>query len=88
MTKIVWKNAKDSPLRRVSKGISVRPLWQGESSAQAMVVEIAPGAKWDGIDAHDNNSEEVFVVSGVFNDGVRGSPASCLHPQPASHPGK
>lgn len=87
MTAIVWKNAKDCSPRRVSEGISVCPLWQGKSSAQAMVVEIAPGAKWNGIDSHDDNSEEVFVVSGVFNDGVRDYSAGTFihHPVGSSH---
>ena len=71
MSEIVWRSIENSPLQRVTEGIFVRQLWQGEASAQAMVVEIAPGAQWEGIDAHEDNSEEVFVVSGVFNDGVR-----------------
>ena len=87
MTEIVWKNTADSPSQKVSDGISACSLWQGESSAQAMVVEIAPGAKWDGIDSHDDNSEEVFVVDGVFNDGVRDYPAGTFihHPIGSSH---
>lgn len=87
MKEIVWKNAADSPPQHVSEGIVVCPLWQGESSAQAMVVEIAPGAKWNGIDTHNDNSEEVFVVSGVFNDGVRDYPAGTFihHPIGSSH---
>lgn len=87
MAEIVWKNAADSPSQKVSEGISVCPLWQGEASAQAMVVEIAPGAKWEGIDSHDDNSEEVFVISGVFNDGVRDYPAGTFihHPVGSSH---
>lgn len=87
MSGIVWKRVEDSPPQRVSEGISVCPLWQGESSAKAMVVEIAPGAKWDGIDSHNETSEEVFVISGVFNDGVRDYPAGTFihHPVGSSH---
>jgi len=87
MNEIVWKNVEESPAQHVSEGISVRPLWQGTSSAQAMVVEISPGAKWVGIDAHTTNSEEVFVISGVFNDGVRDYPAGTFihHPMGSSH---
>lgn len=87
MAEIVWKCAEDSTPQRVSEGISVRPLWQGDASSQAMVVEIAPGAKWEGIDSHDDNSEEVFVISGTFNDGVRDYPAGTFihHPIGSSH---
>jgi len=87
MAEIVWKRTKDSPFQKVSEGISVCQLWQGKSSAQAMVVEIEPGAKWDGIDSHDDNSEEVFVVEGIFNDGVRDYPAGTFihHPVGSSH---
>ena len=87
MTEIVWKRVEDSSPQRVSEGISVCSLWQGESSSQAVVVEIAPGAKWDGIDSHDDNSEEVFVISGIFNDGVRDYPAGTFihHPVGSSH---
>ena len=87
MTGIVWQCVEDSPPQHVSEGISVCPLWEGGSSARAMVVEIAPGAKWDGIDSHDDNSEEVFVISGTFNDGVRDYPAGTFihHPVGSSH---
>lgn len=71
MSEIIWKSEEDADVQQVSEGIYARQLWQGRSSAQAVVVEIAAGAKWDGIDAHLDNSEEVFVISGVFNDGVR-----------------
>ena len=87
MNQIVWKSIEDSPAQYVSEGILVRQLWQGESSAQAMVVEISPGAKWDGIDIHTDNSEEVFVISGVFNDGIRDYSAGTFihHPVGSSH---
>ena len=87
MTKIVWESTENSPFQEVSAGISVCSLWQGKSSSRAMVVEIEPGAKWDGIDSHDDNSEEVFVVDGVFNDGERDYPAGTFihHPVGSSH---
>lgn len=87
MKDIVWKNVENSPAQSVSEGISVRPLWQGEVSGQAMVVEIEAGAKWDGIDFHEDNSEEVFVISGTFNDGIRDYPAGTFihHPVGSSH---
>ena len=46
-----------------------------------------PGACWEGIDLHEPGPEEVYVVSGVFNDGVRDYPAgSFIHnPKGSSH---
>lgn len=87
MAEIVWKCAEEITPQRVSEGISARLLWQGESISQVMVVEIAPGAKWEGIDSHDDNSEEIFVISGVFNDGVRDYPAGTFihYPIGSSH---
>lgn len=87
MSEIVWQSIEDSPLQPVSEGISVRQLWQGEASARAMVVEIAPGGQWNGVDVHEDSSEEVFVVSGVFSDGVRDYPAGTFihHPVGSSH---
>lgn len=87
MNEIVWKSTKDIPSQPVSPGISVRQLWQGELSARAMVVEISAGAQWEGIDTHVDNSEEVFVVSGTFNDGIRDYPVGTFihHPVGSSH---
>ncbi|AFY40383.1 anti-ECFsigma factor, ChrR [[Leptolyngbya] sp. PCC 7376] len=87
MTEIVWKRLEDVTPQYVTEGISVCLLWQGKSNSQAMVVEIAPGAKWNGIDSHDDNSEEIFVISGIFNDGLRDYPAGTFihHPIGSSH---
>lgn len=87
MREIVWKSLEDSPLQKVSDGISVRQLWHGEQGGQAIFVEILPGAQWEGVDFHEDNSEEVFVVSGTFNDGIRDySPGTFIHhPVGSSH---
>lgn len=87
MNEIVWNTVENSPAQTVSEGISVHPLWQGEAEAKAMVVKLEPGAQWEGIDAHTDNSEEVFVVSGVFNDGIRDYAAGTFihHPVGSSH---
>jgi anti-sigma factor ChrR (cupin superfamily) len=87
MSTIVWSNGQDSPVQEVFSGISVRQLWQGVAGSQAVVVEIAPGACWEGVDFHKDNSEEVLVMSGVFNDGTRDYPAGTFihHPVGSSH---
>jgi len=63
------------------------PLWRGESGAQALVLEIAPGAKFTDLDVHAPGPEEVYVVTGVFNDGERDYAAgSFIHnPVDTSH---
>ncbi|GGV06906.1 anti-sigma factor [Streptomyces spectabilis] len=82
-----WSHVRDAPVRVLFPGIRLRPLWQGENGASAQVVELDPGACWQGVDVHDPGPEEVFVVSGVFNDGERDYPAgSFLHaPAGSSH---
>lgn len=87
MSAIVWSNGQDSLVREIFSGISVRQLWQGKTGAQAVIVEIAPGAQWEGIDFHQDNSEEVLVMYGVFNDGTRDYPAGTFihHPIGSSH---
>jgi len=49
-------------------GIRSRSLWEGVNGAKALFVEIAAGAKWEGIDSHDSSSEEIYVVSGTLED--------------------
>lgn len=55
-------------------GIAGRNLWS-DGTAKAAVVDIAPGAVWDGVEVHEPGPEEVYVVSGTLNDGVRDYPA-------------
>jgi anti-sigma factor ChrR (cupin superfamily) len=68
-----------------SPGFRVRNLWRGANGAKAQFVEIDPGARFDGVDVHEPGPEEVFVVSGVFHDGVRSYPAGTfIHNPPVS----
>lgn len=87
MSTIVWSNGQDSPVQAIFSGISARQLWQGENGSQAVMVKIEPGAQWEGVDFHQDNSEEVLVMSGVFNDGTRDYPAGTFihHPIGSSH---
>jgi anti-sigma factor ChrR (cupin superfamily) len=87
MSDIVWSHQRDSAVQDVFKGISVYQLWQGQSGAKAVMVDFAPGARWEGVDFHQDSSEEVFVVSGVFNDGIRDYPAGTFihHPVGSRH---
>jgi anti-sigma factor ChrR (cupin superfamily) len=87
MSAIVWSDGHDRPVQEIFSGIRARQLWQGEHGGQAVMVEIAPGAKWEGVDFHQDNSEEVLVMRGVFNDGTRDYPAGTFihHPIGSSH---
>ncbi|GAA3161016.1 hypothetical protein GCM10020001_101590 [Nonomuraea salmonea] len=49
----------------------------------AYVLEMDAGSCWEGVDVHDPGPEEVFVVSGVFNDGERDYPAGTFIHAPA-----
>ncbi len=80
---VVWANVEDQAVRELFKGISLRRLWRSETGAQALVVEIGPGACWEGLDVHQPGPEEVYVVSGTFNDGVRDYPAGTFIHNPA-----
>lgn len=76
----VWATAQDTPARELFPGIRLRSLWSGENGATAHVLEMDPNSCWEGIDVHQPGPEEVFVVSGTFNDGVRDYPAgSFIH---------
>ncbi|PXX63137.1 ChrR-like anti-ECFsigma factor [Nocardia tenerifensis] len=87
MTGYEWSAAQDVTPRELFPGIRSRTLWQGEAGAKAFLLELDPGSQWQGIDVHEPGPEEVFVVSGVFNDGVRDYPAgSFIHaPAGSSH---
>jgi ChrR Cupin-like domain len=79
----VWSAVADAPVRELFPGIRLRPLWSGGNGARAHVLEMDPGSAWDGLDVHDPGPEEVFVVAGVFNDGIRDYPAGSFIHAPA-----
>lgn len=84
MEGVVWMELKDAPVLQRAEGFRVRPLWEDEKGvAKAMVVEIDPGGSYPGLDLHESGAEEVYVVSGVFNDGVRDYPAGTFMHCPA-----
>ena len=75
MTEIVSFETAKSPATEIFPGIRARVLWEAPRAGKAMVVEFAPGSRWEGTDVHEAGPEEVYVVSGVFSDGVRDFPA-------------
>lgn len=70
-----------------AEGITERVLWEGENGKRALVYEFKAGAVFPGVDVHEEAPEQVFVISGVFNDGRKDFHAgSFLHfPKGTSH---
>jgi anti-sigma factor ChrR (cupin superfamily) len=88
MPEIEWASTEDAPVKEKFGGtVRVRTLWRSSDGPTAQVVELDPGACWEGLDVHEPGPEEVYVVSGVFNDGVRDYPAgSFIHnPKGSAH---
>jgi anti-sigma factor ChrR (cupin superfamily) len=77
-----WCAVAEAPSREVFPGIRLRPLWRSDP-ARAYVLEMDPGTGWPHKDVHEPGPEEVFVVSGTFNDGVRDYPAGTFIHAPA-----
>ncbi|WP_181776741.1 cupin domain-containing protein [Amycolatopsis pittospori] len=76
-------SVKESPVRELFPGIRLRPLWTGSNGAHANVLEMDAGTSWPHRDVHEPGSEEVYVVSGTFNDGARDYPAGTFLHAPA-----
>jgi len=80
MPLMTWVNIADQKPRELAGGIRIWDVWQGGQGAKAQVVDIPPGAVYPGVDVHYPGPEEVYVVSGVFNDGARDySAGSFIH---------
>jgi len=66
---ITSTNWKDVSSKEVAPNIFEREVWKGEAGKKAVVFEFKPGAKYPGIDLHQSGAEQIYVISGVFNDG-------------------
>jgi anti-sigma factor ChrR (cupin superfamily) len=81
---VEWSALDEAPVKERFKGVRVRPLWKaGDGPARALVLEVDPGCGWEGLDVHEPGPEEVYVVSGIFNDGLRDYPAGTFIHNPA-----
>ena len=80
---VVAANWQDAPVREIFPGIRARFLWQGKSGSKAHILEFDAGATFTTLDVHAPGPEEVFVISGVFNDGVHDYPAGSFIHNPA-----
>jgi len=66
---ITSKNWKKIKSNKVAEGISERIVWEGENGRKAIIFEFSPGSKYPGIDKHELGPEQIYVISGIFNDG-------------------
>jgi anti-sigma factor ChrR (cupin superfamily) len=82
-----WGSLENAESRQLFPGIIARTVWQGQDHSKAIVVDFEPGSKWEGPDIHEPGPEELFVISGIFNDGERDfPPGSFIHnPKGSSH---
>lgn len=78
-----WGTVAEASARELFPGIRLRPLWTGSNGAKAYFLEMDADSRWQGQDVHDPGPEEVFVVSGTFNDGARDYPAGTFIHAPA-----
>ena len=83
MAEISWRVAEETPVVDLYPGVRKRELWRDPSGAKALLVEIDPGARFLELDVHQPGPEEVYVVSGTFNDGVRDYPPGTFIHNPA-----
>jgi hypothetical protein len=72
--------------RSPGPGVRVYDLWSN-GVRRALQLELDPGARWPGLDYHVPGPEEVFVVSGDFDDGEHRYEAGTFlhHPAGSSH---
>ncbi|MGH7335474.1 MAG: cupin domain-containing protein [Candidatus Rokuibacteriota bacterium] len=80
---VVSARWQDCPALEIFPGIRQRILWRGANGAKAQILEIDAGGKFPTLDVHSPGPEEVFVVSGVFSDGVHDYPAGAFIHNPA-----
>jgi anti-sigma factor ChrR (cupin superfamily) len=84
MPEVEWGSVETAPVKEKFGGsIQVRTLWESSGGMKAQLVDIAPGGCWDGVDLHEPGPEEVYVISGLFNDGVRDYSAGTFIHNPA-----
>jgi hypothetical protein len=83
MAGYLWSTVDESSPKELFPGIRLHTLWVGENGATAHVLTLDAGSCWEGRDVHEPGPEEVFVVSGTFNDGVRDYPAGTFIHAPA-----
>lgn len=67
---VTSKNWKKEKSNEVAPNIFEQIIWQGEQGKKALIYEFKAGAVFPGLDSHDKGPEQIYVISGTFNDGV------------------
>ena len=83
MSKIVSVNQSEVSAREIYPGVRKKVLWQGSNGARAQILEIDAGSSFLKLDVHHPGPEEIYVLSGTFNDGARDYPAGSFVHNPA-----
>jgi anti-sigma factor ChrR (cupin superfamily) len=83
MSEIIHVASRDVRALEIYPGVRKRLLWEGVNGAKAQLLEIDAGARFLKLDVHHPGPEEIYVVSGVFNDGLRDYPAGSFVHNPA-----
>ncbi|HJV21671.1 MAG TPA: cupin domain-containing protein [Holophagaceae bacterium] len=68
-------------------GVAKQTLWEGEGGRKALLLTIDPGCRFLELDVHEPGPEEVYVVRGTFQDGVRDYPEGTFiqYPRGSAH---
>jgi len=80
---VQWANEESVVPVELYPGITRKLLWEQPGGAKAVIIEIAPGGKFLDLDVHEPGPEQVYVLSGVFNDGLRDYPVGSFIHNPA-----
>jgi heme-degrading monooxygenase HmoA len=80
---VQWANEENLVPVELYPGVTRKILWEQPSGAKALIIEIAPGGKFLDLDVHEPGPEQVYVLSGVFNDGLRDYPVGSFIHNPA-----
>lgn len=68
VTAINWKTEQSN---EVAPNIFECIVWEGMAGKRVIVFEFKAGAVFPGLDSHDRGPEQIYVISGTFNDGVK-----------------
>lgn len=58
------------PSKEVAKGINQYILWENKDGKSTAIYKFKPNSKLPFIDSHDIFDEHIYVISGIFNDGI------------------
>jgi anti-sigma factor ChrR (cupin superfamily) len=84
---ITWHHIDTLATKELYPGVLRKVVHAQDDGFKILLVEIGPGGRFLELDVHEPGPEEVFILEGLFNDGVRDYPAgSFIHnPKGSSH---